>query len=350
MSGFLQNLSFDQISFWVGFVAGALGLWLISKLIPALPGLREGIRNRSVITRSRLISSNAERFRQETLFHVQGLHLASPLFSLDEIMVEPQILAPPAVVEPGGEDLPTDILSLTIPYLPDWPELASRYSAKTISLGEALRGGANLILMGHPGSGKTVTLAYLICQIVRRDDKIQELAGMLPISKGPLDLIRTAVHSYADSWSANRLESVLGQALQTGRALVLVDGLDEVSPSIHQDVVSFLNELTQSYPKARLVVSSTPDNFSGLTEMGLIPVAMASWNEHIYFKFVRKWSRNWYRFIRPTIPEEIEQVDPRLLNAWLLADNPVISPFDATMKVWAAFAGDTLGPSYVEVC
>lgn len=362
MSGFLQNLSFDQISFWVGFIAGALGLWLISKLIPALPGLREAITNRSAKTRTRLTSSNADRFRQETLYHVQGLHIASPLFSLDEIMVEPQILAPPALVEPGSEeDRPSDILSLTIPYLPDWPELASRYSARTISLGEALNEGANLILVGHPGFGKTVTLAHLICQIVRRDDNISALAGMLPIyihvtnlhqddqsSKGPLDLIRTAVHSYADSWSANRLDSVIGQALQTGRALVLVDGLDEVSPSIHQEVVSFLNELTKSYPKARLVVSSTPDNFSGLTEMGLIPVAMASWNEHIYFKFVRKWSRNWYRFIRPTIPEEIEQIDPRLLNAWLLADNPVISPFDATMKVWAAFAGDTLGPSNVE--
>ena len=172
MSGFLQNLSFDQISFWVGFVAGALGLWLISKLIPALPGLRESIRNRSKKTRSRLTSSNAERFRQETLFYIQGLHLASPLFSLDEIIVEPQILASPAVMEPGGEDLSADIQSLTIPYLPDWPELASRYSAKTISLGEALSGGANLILMGHPGSGKTITLASLICQIVRGDDKI----------------------------------------------------------------------------------------------------------------------------------------------------------------------------------
>jgi len=361
MSGFRQNLSFDQISFWVGFVAGALGLWLISKLIPALPGLRESIRNRSKKTRSRLTSSNAERFRQETLFYIQGLHLASPLFSLDEIIVEPQILASPAVMEPGGEDLSADIQSLTIPYLPDWPELASRYSAKTISLGEALSGGANLILMGHPGSGKTITLASLICQIVRGDDKISDLAGMLPIyvhvanlhhedqsSKTPVDLIRSAVHSYAESWTAKRLESVLVDALQAGRALVLVDGLDEVSPSIHQEVVSFLNELTKSYPKVRLIVSSTPDNFSGLTELGLIPVAMASWNEHIYFKFVRKWSRNWFRFIRPTISEEIEQVDPRLLNAWLLADNPVISPFDATMKVWAAFAGDTLGPSYVE--
>jgi len=361
MFGFLQNLSFDQISFWVGFVAGALGLWLISKLIPAIPGLREGIRNRSKKTRSRLTLSNAERLRQETLFYVQGLHLASPLFSLDEIIVEPQILASPAVVDPGSEGLPADIQSLTIPYLPDWPELASRYSAKTISLGEALSGGANLILMGHPGSGKTVTLASLICQIVRGDEKIPKLAGMLPIyihvanlhhddqsSKSPLDLIRIAVHSYADSWSANRLEGVLAQALQTGRALILVDGLDEVSPSIHQEVISFLKELTRSYPKLRLIVSSTPDNFSGLTEMGLIPVAMAAWNEHIYFKFVRKWSRNWYRYIRPTISEDIEQVDPRLLNAWLLADNPVISPFDATMKVWAAFAGDTLGPSYVE--
>jgi hypothetical protein len=75
---------------------------------------------------------------------------------------------------------------------------------------------------------------------------------------------------------------------------------------------------------------------------------MASWNENVYLKFVQNWSRNWYHFIRPTIPEEIEQVDPRLLNAWLSADNPIISPFDATMKVWAAFAGDTLGPSKVE--
>lgn len=361
MIGFLENLSFNQVSFWIGFLAGALGLWLFGKLRPTLPGFFNDLRTRSKKTRSSFISNSAGHHRRDTLRYVQSLHIAAPLFSLDEILVEPQLIAPPNSPIPGVDDSSTNLLSTTIPYMPDWPELAAYYSVNNLTLAEALSGGANLILLGHPGSGKTVALASIICQIVRRDKTVANLTNLLPIyvhvsdllpdgqsADQPIDQILNAVRSYITSLSINRHKNLLTQTILNGTALLLVDGLDEVSPAFHNEVIRFLNNLLNHYPDTRLVVTTSPDNFTGLTELGLMPVAMAAWNEHKYFNFLRKWSKTWIQFIQPTFEDGFEQPDPRLLNTWLLADNPVISPFDATMRVWAAFAGDTLGSGSIE--
>ena len=342
-------------------IAGALGFWLMGKLIPALPGLTQSVRSKSSIGRTKLISNNAERLRQDTLRHVQGLHLASPLFALDEILVEPRILALPTTSQPTGDNRYSDILSRIIPYLPDWPDLAARYSAKTKSLADALGNDANLILTGGPGSGKTTALAALICNMVRKEQSAASLSGYLPIythvsdmfpdnrfDQPPLDHIRDALHTYAGSLSIKRLETLIQQAFQGGKALLLVDGLDEVAPEFHIEVTKFLASSLEEYPGIRLVVTSSPENYSGLIELGLVPVAIAAWNEQRYLSFVNKWSRSWFRYIRPALSDTIEQIDPRLLNAWLLADNPIITPFDATLKAWAVFAGDTVGPGYID--
>lgn len=361
MSDILQNLAIDQLSFWFGFVAGALGLWLASKLIPAIPGLLKDIRSRTGNVRPKILSNNTERLRQETLRHVQGLHLASALFALDEILVEPRVLAPPPPALSGEESARADILAQTIPYLPDWPELAARYSSDTLTLSEALSEGANLILIGGPGSGKSVALAHLICQIVRRDEAVGDLSLLTPIyfhvsdllpdaqfNQAPLTHIIPAVHSYADTIRVNRLTDQIQQVLRSGSGLMLIDGLDEVSDKLHLEVSKFLKSMLAEYPRTRVVVSCSTENFSGLVDLGLVPVAMSGWNQSQYLLFIRKWSRSWLKYIRPTIQDEIDQIDPRLLNAWLLAENSVIMPFDATMGAWTVFAGDTLGPGFLD--
>lgn len=361
MLDFLQNLTIDQVSFWFGFVAGALGLWLVSKTIPALPGLLTNVRSRTGNVRSTIIPNNTERLRQETLHYVQGLHLANALFALDEILIEPRILAPPRPILPGEDAPRIDLLSQTIPYLPDWPELAARYSSHTLSLAEALSGGANLILLGAPGSGKSVALAHLICQIVRRDDSIGKLSLLTPIyvhvsellperqfNQTPIEHITTAVHEYTRGISIARLSGLIQQVLKSGSGLLLLDGLDEISTEFHQEIIKLLKSVSSDFPKVRLVATCSPENFSGLVELGLFPVAISGWNQRQYLLFIRKWSRSWFKYIRPTIQEDVDQIDPRLLNAWLLAENQVITPFDATMKAWTVFAGDTLGSGYVE--
>lgn len=361
MADFFQNLVYNQFSFLIGFAAGALGLWLFTKLRPALPGLIHAIRTRSKSGGAKLLSSNADRLGQDTMRYVQGLHIASPLFALDEVLVEPRILAPPIPAEPGREISPENVLSQIIPYLPDWPELAARYSAKTFSLTSALSAGANLVLCGGSGSGKTTALACLIGQIVRKDPSAKAVQGYLPVYTHVSDLfpeksfdgalidsIRDAVNVYSGSLSASRIENLLQQAFQKGKILLLVDGLDEVDPDFQRGVTKFLDKLLKEYPQTRLVVTSTPENTSGLPELGLVPVAIAAWDEHQYLSFINKWSRSWFRNIRPMLAEGIDQIDPRLLNAWQLADNPIISPFDAVLKAWTVFAGDTVGPGYID--
>ncbi len=361
MIDFLQNLVFNQVSFIIGFIAGALGLWLVTKLRPAFPGLIHSIRSKSKSGGSRLISNNAQRLRQDTLHYVQGLHIASPLFALDEVLVAPRVLAPPPPTEPGHETAPGDLLSKILPYLPDWPELAARYSAKTFPLAIALSAGANIVLTGNPGSGKTIALGHLICQVVRGEPPAEGLAGYLPIYthvadlfpgrsfvQAPLESICESLQSYTNSLPANRLENLLRSSFQSGKILLLVDGLDEVNADFHTQVTRFLASLLDEYPLTRLVVASAPENYSGLIELGLTPVAMAAWDERQYLTFISKWSRSWYRHIRPLLEEGSGQIDPRLLNAWQLAENPIISPIDATLKAWAVFSGDIIGPGRLD--
>jgi hypothetical protein len=156
--------------------------------------------------------------------------------------------------------------------------------------------------------------------------------------------IRTAIQQYVRSLPANKLENLLERAFQSGKILLLLDGLDEIAPEFHQGATRFLASLIEKYPNSRLVVSALPENVSGLIDLGLVPVAMAAWDEKQHWSFVTRWSRSWFRFIRPTLESKEKAIDPRLLNAWLLAENPIVSPLDATLKAWAVFAGDAVGP------
>jgi flagellar biosynthesis GTPase FlhF len=116
--------------------------------------------------RGNLSTSIDARLRNDVYRIAQKQHLSSSLFSLDDIAIVPKVLIPLIQASKSIELAPTDSVSLTVPYIPDWPEMASVYKASTMTLVEALQGGANIILGGHPGSGKTVALAWLASSIV----------------------------------------------------------------------------------------------------------------------------------------------------------------------------------------
>ena len=98
------------------------------------------------------------------------------------------MLAPPARVEPGGLIATEDAVTLTLPYLPAWPELAAIYNAPTLTLGEALSGGMNLVLIGQPGIGKTVALAHLASLAANRSETLGSLRDFVPFLLHVADL------------------------------------------------------------------------------------------------------------------------------------------------------------------
>ncbi len=151
----------EPISFVIGFVSGVLFTWLLSRVRPLLAQIREGVKERREAAQVRRTSGLEDNHRRITLRRAQGMHLASSLFSLDEILQEPRLIAPPARVEPGVVGIQEDIISQTLPYMPAWPELAAIYRAPTIGVAEAIAGGSNIVIVGAAGMGKTVALAHL---------------------------------------------------------------------------------------------------------------------------------------------------------------------------------------------
>src|SRR5688572_29331958 len=128
------DFALQPFSFFVGFLTASLFWFIVARMRPIWEEMRAGAKENREVVQSRKTSSVEENHRRVTLRRAQAMHLAAPLFALDEIILEPLLIAPPASVEPGTSPKFEDIISQTIPYLPTWPEIAAVYSPQTLTV------------------------------------------------------------------------------------------------------------------------------------------------------------------------------------------------------------------------
>ncbi|HLA08804.1 MAG TPA: HEAT repeat domain-containing protein [Anaerolineales bacterium] len=352
-------------SFLVGFITGILFLLIARRIQPLLTQVRESAKEQREAAKVRRSSGLEDNHRRITLRHAQGMHLAASLFSLDEILQEPRLMAPPARVEPGVIGLQEDIISQTLPYMPAWPEMAGIYRAPTLSLAESVSGGANVVIVGAAGAGKTVALAHLASMAanlrIRLDAKseaeavpylyhVADLALPFDSTKDPIYIVANAVAENAPVFDLGRLPGFIQQSFKNGQALLLIDGFDELDPQGQKDVVAWFKALIQAYPKARIVTTGCADQLNGLIGLGFNPLAVIGWDLRTMSQFMQQWGELWSRTVALEAWSQTgpEQVDPILLNTWITTDNHGLTPFELTLKVWGAYAGDSLGPRVLD--
>ncbi|MDQ2692726.1 MAG: HEAT repeat domain-containing protein, partial [Chloroflexota bacterium] len=306
-----------------------------------------------------------DNLRRATLRRAQGMHLASSLFSLDEILQEPRLIAPPARVEPGVVPIQEDIISQTLPYMPAWPELAAIYRAPTLGVAEAIAGGSHVVILGAAGTGKTVALAHLASlaanlQVKVNADSDREAVPYLhhvgdlqlpfETSRDPLTPIINAASEHAPIFDLRRLPGFIQQTFKSGQALLLVDGFDELDPQGQRHVVDWFKALLQAYPKIRIVTTGCAGQLNGLMGLGFSSLALIAWDAPKRASFIQQWGELWSRTValEPWAQTGAGPVDPLLLNHWLLYDNHILTPFELTLKVWGAYAGDSRGPRVLD--
>lgn len=355
MARLLRDFELDRLSFWLGFLTATLFFWLLRAVRPWISIVAQSVRNRYQIRREEHAASLETHIRNVTLHYAQGYHLASSLFSLDELLLCPRLLAPPPPVEPGKAAPPLDITETTLPYLPDWPEIASAYGAPTLTLIEALQGDVNLVITGPLGSGKSVALAHLASQIARQESLPPQLERRVPLLIHWADLppslttdsvfepLVQALASLDSSLSSTQLTGFIEETLLQGRIILLLDGMDELSPTPFREITAYLGQLLQRYPGLRLVTTATLDHLDGLIELGFVPMVLLPWDKHQQTEFLNRWGDLWVKFIQP---QETKAIHPVLLNTWLAEKKTFQTPLELTLKAWAAYAGDSTGPTF----
>ena len=252
----------DVTSLIVGLAVATILWWVITRSRPLWRELRGNVNERRSTGHAIRMSDEELDLRRSALRRAQGMHLASPLFALDEILEEPLLVAPPARIEPDGPVAPEDAVTMTVPYMPAWPEFAAVYGAPTLTLGQALAGGVQVVIIGQPGIGKTVALAHVATLAANRSELLGALRDhvpfllhvahlQLPVTERK-DLLAQIIESTTEDISVldlSRVAKFVTATFRNGRALLLLDGYDELTDQGQRAVAEFLGELLNRLPE-----------------------------------------------------------------------------------------------------
>lgn len=353
----------DPISLIIGaVVAVGLGV-LIYTQRQRLGALQTSVQRGAATTRARLSRSVDSRYRDAVIDLANSWHVAGHLIPLEQIAVLPRFYTLPRPHNPleeaeeTGYDGPLNMLPVT----PDWPQALAPYNLPGIPLDRVLRGPDSLALLGLPGSGRTITLALMALLAVRQTEDDQE-GGILGEARLPILFHLADLDLSPETWGAEKLDPLLplleaaraclrGLASHTvsairrpfaaGRGLILIDGWDELPPLKRQQAIEWLRVLMTTYPGNKLVVSGPVRGYSPLQEAGLAPAFVLPWSTTEFAELGQLWAEAW-----PEIggTEKAPAPEPDLETVRrALRGSRARSPFDVTLKLWAALAKDDPG-------
>ncbi|POX47756.1 NACHT domain-containing NTPase [Streptomyces sp. Ru72] len=195
------------------------------------------------------------------------------------------------------ERWPLDSAYLSLQALRPDEETDARIATASAALpaDQALTGHDRVLLRGVAGSGKTTLVQWLAVTAARgeRGDRIPFVLplrtllrrpGGLPAPDAFLDAVRVPFHATQPPGWADRV-------LTDRRALLLVDGIDEIPEGERERTRRWLRDLLDVYPGNQWLVTSRPSAVredwlapDGFTELSLAPMSRDD-----VAAFVRRW-------------------------------------------------------------
>jgi hypothetical protein len=187
-------------------------------------------------------------------------------------------------------------------------------AATTWRVHEVLGATSRLFLRGDAGSGKTTLLQWLAVRSARGDfgEQLAGLTGLVPFFlplrryvgaelPAPEHFLSQVGRHIADDMPRGWVHRLL----KAGRALVLIDGIDELPESEREAARGWLRELLAVFPRARYIVTSRPAAATGdwLDHEGFDSVELQpmSWPD------VKSFTRHWHAAMRSETADEEEQ-------------------------------------------
>jgi HEAT repeat protein len=148
----------------------------------------------------------------------------------------------------------------------------------------------------------------------------------------PAEPLIRAVQRQVSGAAARFVGSVLYSVLEAGRALVLLDGYDELSPGARETYFFWLQQFVAQYGANMIVIAGPAEGYDPLMTLGFTPTFLRAWREDEYERLVRRWGEAWaHHSGTHPVSETLQR---------LTIDNRARPILDVSLKLWTGLADD----------
>ena len=181
-----------------------------------------------------------------------------------------------------------------------YEDFLSNPSSQSLRIDEVLTGASRLFLRGEAGSGKTTLLQWLAVRAARQDfpERLSRWNELVPFlirlrrSVGrELPAPEDFVNEVGRHIAADMPRGWVQRLLRDGRALLLIDGVDELPEPQRRPARDWLAALIDTFPDARYVITSRPGAAAStwLDAQGFAAAEIQSMGWSDVLEFVRHW-------------------------------------------------------------
>jgi NACHT domain len=186
----------------------------------------------------------------------------------------------------------------------------------TVRVEHVLSGSTRLLIRGDAGSGKTTLLQWLAVRTARYDfdDPLTPWTGLIPFfiplrnyADRPLPVPAEFAGQISPHMGEKMPPGWAAELLDSGLALVLIDGVDELPARQRAAARRWLGALVDDFPRARYVVTSRP---AAVSEQWLEPYDfLVSSLEPMSPADVTKFVGKWHEAVRSEIADSAESAE-----------------------------------------